>query len=143
MGGIIMQILVADDDPVYREVVGGLLAKWDFEINLVSDGKEALEVLNGKDPPQLILLDWEMPNIDGYQVAKTIQQSALWDKTYILMITGDRKRPELQQVLLYADDYLIKPFNSLDLKIRLRSAMQIIHLREEVNRLKRQNTQVA
>ncbi len=131
-----MQILIADDDPVYREVVGSLLAKWDFEVLQAGDGKEALEVLNGKDPPQLLILDWEMPNIDGYQVAKTIQKSALWDKTYILMITGDGKRPDLQQVLLYADDYLIKPFDPLDLKIHLRSAMRIIHLREEINKLK-------
>ena len=138
-----MRILIADDDPIYREVVGSLLTKWDFEVVLVSDGQEALEILNGKDPPQLIILDWEMPNVDGYQVAKTIQKSALWDKTYILMITGSKRKPDLQQVLLYADDYLIKPFDSLDLKIRLRSAIQIIHLKKEVNELKRKTTHVA
>lgn len=134
-----MRILVADDDPIYREVIGSLLEKWDFEVIQVSDGQEALKVLNDKNPPQLIILDWEMPNIDGYQVARTIQKSALWDKTYILMIAGDGKRSDLQQVLLYANDYLIKPFDSLDLKIHLRSAMQIIHLKEEVRKLK-QNT---
>ena len=134
-----MRILVADDDPIYREVIGSLLEKWDFEVIQVSDGQEALKVLNDKNPPQLIILDWEMPNIDGYQVARTIQKSALWDKTFILMITGDGKRSDLQQVLLYANDYLIKPFDSLDLKIHLRSAMQIIHLKEEVRKLK-QNT---
>ena len=138
-----MRILVADDDPVYREMVGSLLIKWNFEVILVNDGQEAMEVLDGIDPPQMIILDWEMPNLDGYQVAKTIQKSELWDKIYILMITSDKKRPDLLQVLLYADDYLIKPFDSLDLKIRLRSALQIVHLKEEVNALKRKTTPVA
>ena len=138
-----MRILVADDDPVYREMVGSLLTKWNFEVILVNDGQEAMEVLDGIDPPQMIILDWEMPNLDGYQVAKTIQKGELWDKIYILMITSDKKRPDLLQVLLYADDYLIKPFDSLDLKIRLRSALQIVHLKEEVNALKRKTTPVA
>lgn len=138
-----MRILVADDDPIYREMLGSLLAKWGFEAVLVSDGQEALEILNAEDPPQLIILDWEMPNIDGYQVARTIQKSALWDKTHILMITGDKKSPDLLQVLLYADDYLIKPFDPLDLKIRLRSAMRIINLKEQVCSLKRKTTRIA
>ncbi|MCK5113195.1 MAG: response regulator [Phycisphaerae bacterium] len=139
-----MKILIADDDPVYREVVGTLLEKWDFEVVTVSDGQQALEVLNGSDPPQLIILDWEMPNMDGYEVAKTIQQSALWDKTYTLMITGDKRRPDLQQVLLYADDYLIKPFDALDLKIHIRNAIQIINLKEEIRQMKQpNNTRVA
>ena len=138
-----MKILVADDDPVYREMVGSLLTKWNFEVILVNDGQEAMEVLDGIDPPQMIILDWEMPNLDGYQVAKTIQKGELWDKIYILMITSDKKRPDLLQVLLYADDYLIKPFDSLDLKIRLHSALQIVHLKEEVNALKRKTTPVA
>ncbi len=138
-----MRILVADDDPVYREMVGSLLTKWNFEVILVNDGQEAMEVLDGIDPPQMIILDWEMPNLDGYQVAKTIQKGELWDKIYILMITSDKKRPDLLQVLLYADDSLIKPFHSLDLTIRLRSALQIVHLKEEVNALKRKTTPVA
>ena len=134
-----MRILVADDDPIYREVVRGLLVGWDFEVVLVNDGREALENLNGNNPPQLVILDWEMPNIDGYQVAMTIRKSALWDKTYVMMMTGDRKKPDLQQVLLYADDYLIKPFDSLELKIHLRTAVQIISLREELHKFKRTN----
>lgn len=133
-----MRILLADDDPIYCEVIGSLLVKWDFEVVLARDGSEALAVMEGEDPPKLILLDWEMPKMDGDQVARAIQERNIKDDTFILMITGDKRKPDLLQILLCADDYLIKPFDSLDLKIHLRNAVQILSLKDEVRELEKQ-----
>ncbi len=132
-----MKILVADDDPIYREVIGNLLIRWDFDIVLAENGHEALAIMEDNDPPNLILLDWEMPEMDGDQVARAIQNNNMQDDVYILMITGNKRKPDLMQVLLYADDYLIKPFDSLDLKIRLRNAVQILSLKQEVKDLEK------
>lgn len=132
-----MRVLVADDDPVYRGVLEGLLRKWRFEVVLTQDGGEALAVLAEDDPPRLVLLDWDMPYVDGFEVATTIRSIKSGDDTYILMITGSRRKQDLKRILVCgADDYLIKPFDPMDLKIHIRSAMRIFSLREEVNELK-------
>ena len=78
-----------------------------------------------------------MPEVDGFEVARTIRSEKLGKDVYVLMITGNRKKEDMMQVLVCgADDYLIKPFDPMDLKIHLRSAMRIVHLREEIDALK-------
>ena len=132
-----MRVLVADDDPTYRTFLQGLLTKWHFDVVLASDGVEALDVMQGQDPPPLAILDWVMPNIDGFEVAKTIRQDAWARNTYVLMITGSRGKEEMMQILICgADDYLLKPFDPMDLKIHLRSATRIIHLQQELDQLR-------
>jgi DNA-binding response OmpR family regulator len=132
-----MRILVADDDPIYRGVLEDVLREWRFDVVLAEDGAEALAILAGDDPPQLILLDWDMPHVDGFEVATTIRSINSDDETYILMITANQRKPDLMRVLVCgADDYLLKPFDPLDLKIHIRSAMRIFKLREEVKALK-------
>ena len=131
-----MQVLVADDDPTYRSLLYDLLTEWHFDVELASDGQEALEVLERKDPPRLAILDWEMPVMDGFEVARTIRDSDSSKDTYVLMITGSRRKRDMMQVLVCgADDYLIKPFDTMDLRIHLRSAMRILHLLEELDEL--------
>ena len=133
-----MRVLVADDDPTYRSLLTDLLTKWHFEPEVVSDGLEVLAVMEGADPPQLVILDWEMPGVNGFEAARTIRHDLSGRKAYILMITGSRRKRDMMQVLVCgADDYLIKPFEPMDLKIHLRSAMRILHLREELEELKK------
>ena len=137
-----MRILVADDDPVYRSMLQELLTKWHFEVVLASDGQEALEVMDGEDSPQLVLLDWEMPKVDGFEVARSIRGGSTGHRAYVLMITGSKRKADIMQVLVCgADDYLIKPFDPTDLKIHLRSAMRILHLQEELDELRETITQ--
>ena len=133
-----MRVLVADDDPTYRSVLEYLLTEWHFEVVLASDGVEALAVMEGDDPPQLAILDWEMPEVDGFEVARTIRAGKGGRAVYVLMITGSKKKQDMMQVLVCgADDYLIKPFDPMDLKIHLRSAMRILHFQAELAEMKR------
>jgi len=132
-----MRVLVADDDPVYRSTLQELLTGWNYEVILASDGQEALKIMDGEDPPQLVLLDWEMPEIDGFEVARAICGDNAGHRAYVLMITGRKRKADIMQVLACgADDYLIKPFDPTDLKIHLRSAMRIVHLQEELDELR-------
>ena len=131
-----MRVLVADDDPTYRSLLQDLLTKWHFDVVLASDGREALEIMAGDDPPRLVLLDWEMPHVDGFEVARTIRDGQTGRNVYVLMITGSKQKQDMMQVLVCgADDYLIKPFDPMDLKIHLRSAMRILHLQEQLDEL--------
>jgi DNA-binding response OmpR family regulator len=132
-----MRILVADDDPVYRSTLQELLTGWSFEVILASDGKEALEIMDGDDPPKLMLLDWEMPEVDGFEVARAICGDNTGHRAYVLMITGSNRKTDIMQVLdCGADDYLIKPLDPTDLKIHLRNAMRILNLQGERDELR-------
>lgn len=133
-----MQVLVADDDPVYRTLLDELFGEWGFDVVLAADGQEAWEILQGADPPKLIVLDWMMPRMDGFEVCKRIRNETRHKNTYVLMMTGSRKKAEIMKVVVAgADDYLIKPFDPVDLKIHLRSAMRVISLQEELDELVR------
>ncbi len=133
-----MRVLVADDDSTYRSLLDDLLRKWDFEVVLACNGREALEVMRRDDAPRLIILDWMMPEMDGFEVARTIRSEKPDESTYILLITSSRKKEDVMKVLVCgADDYLIKPFDPMDLQVHLRTAVRFLHLQEELNELRR------
>ena len=133
-----MHILIADDDPVYRTFIEELVSKWGFTVSLACDGKEALEALDATPKPDAVLLDWMMPEIDGFEVCRRIKQSEHKD-TYVIMITGISKKNDLIKVLVAgADDYIGKPFEPIDLQIHLRNAVAMLTLRTELAELQKQ-----
>lgn len=124
-----MKILIADDDPVYRSLLERMLKQWDYEPVVVSDGLEAMAVLRAPDAPKLVILDWMMPQMDGFEVCRQVRQLYPDANYYIILLTGSRQKEEIIKVLVAgADDYLLKPFDPLDLKIRLRAARRILDL---------------
>ncbi|MBS3733733.1 MAG: response regulator transcription factor [Phycisphaerae bacterium] len=136
-----MRVLIADDDATYRQWLEMLLSSWGFDPQVVCDGDEAMAALRRKDAPRLILVDWCMPGADGFEVARFIRRQAHTRDAYVLMITGSRRKEDMLQVLVCgADDYLLKPFDPMDLKIHLRSATRILGLTEELEKLRGQVT---
>ena len=137
-----MRVLIADDDPMYRSVLKELLIEWHCEVILACDGQEALAAICGENPPQLVLLDWDMPEIDGFEVARTIRCIDAGHRAYVLMITSSERKQDIMKVLVCgADDYLIKPLDPMDLKIHIRSAMRILHLQEELDGMRMQSSE--
>jgi len=135
-----MRVLVADDDPVFSALMQRLLAGWRFDVVLAADGAEAWEILRRDDAPRLVLLDWMMPGMDGYEVCKMMCNQKGRKNVYIMIVTGNRKKDDIMNVVLAgADDYLIKPFDPVDLKIRLRNAMRVLHLQDDLDALKRRS----
>ena len=130
-----MQVLVADDDPVCRKLLRDLITPWGFEVLTASDGLEAMSILASPDAPPLVILDWSMPRMDGLEVCRAVRRQEDGDRTYILLVTVRGNREEIMKVVLAgADDYLTKPFEPADLKIRLRTAVRIIRMQEELAR---------
>jgi DNA-binding response OmpR family regulator len=128
-----MQVLVADDDPVYRNMLKGLLEEWHFDVRFAVDGDEAWAILQQPDAPELVILDWKMPKMDGYEVCRLIREARGSDVPYVLLMTVQTKREDLLKILVAGvDDYLLKPFEPLDLKIRLRTAIRILDLQKAV-----------
>jgi len=128
-----MKILVADDDAVSRRVLQAMLAKWGYEVVAAADGAEAWQVLQGSDAPQLAILDWMMPNMDGPDVCKQVRGHPEIPYVYILLLTGRTLERDLIEGLeAGADDYLTKPFSTQELKVRLFSGKRILDFQAQL-----------
>ena len=127
-----MRVLVADDDPTYRELLRNLLADWHFEMAIVEDGRAAWELLRADESFRIVILDWAMPNMDGCEVCQRVRDLGR-DDTYILLMTSNPNKEEVLRVLIAgADDYLAKPFAPAELKVHLRMATRLLSLQDEL-----------
>jgi diguanylate cyclase (GGDEF)-like protein len=128
-----MRILIAEDDPVSRRLLEATLARWEYEIVVTGDGTEALKHLRGPDPPRLAILDWMMPGIDGVQVCQEVRKRVKEPYVYILLLTAkSRKQDAVEGMNAGADDYISKPFDSNELKVRLEAGKRILQLQAEL-----------
>ena len=83
-----LQVLVADDEPVSRTVVGAMLKKAGYAVSYAPDGEQAWQLLNGPKPPALALLDWEMPGLQGPEVVERIRGKHAPTPTYVILLTS-------------------------------------------------------
>src|SRR6185295_5091796 len=128
-----MKILLADDEPIARTMLEHWLAGWGYEVTLARDGESALQAL--KDDPELRLLvvDWVMPKKDGIEVCKAIRSGPQEPYVYVVLLTAkDDKSDIIAGLDAGADDYLVKPCNPLELKVRLRAGRRVIELQEQL-----------
>lgn len=134
-----MRILIADDDPVYQALLGDLLTEWGHDVTTVADGQAAWEYLQEDRSLKLMILDWMMPRLNGYDLCRRLRDAPGSEEYYIILLTGSCRQEEMMRVIVAgADDFMTKPFHPEDLKIRLRSAGRILDLRQEVEELRRQ-----
>jgi two-component system cell cycle response regulator len=133
-----MQILIAEDDPVSRRLLEVTLSKWGYEVIACVDGQAAWEVLQQPDAPQLVILDWMMPRMDGLQVCKKVrdpEQRPAEPYVYIILLTAKSQKADMVTGLeAGADDYLTKPFDAQELRMRLRAGRRILDLLDELVR---------
>ena len=133
-----MKILVAEDDPVSRRLLEVTLSKWGYEVVTCADGQAAWDVLKAPDAPQLVILDWMMPLLDGLQVCRNVRNTAerpAESYVYIILLTAKSQKTDMVTGLeAGADDYLTKPFDAQELRMRLRAGRRILDLLDELVR---------
>ena len=128
-----MNILIADDDPILRRLLEIRLGQWGYQVQAFADGVEALAALRRPEAPRLALLDWVMPGLDGLQVCRELRANGPDEYVYVLLLTAkDRKEDLLLALESGADDYLIKPFDPAELKARLRTGQRILALQADL-----------
>jgi phosphoserine phosphatase RsbU/P len=128
-----MRLVVADDDPVTRRLLEGLLSKLGFQVVLAKDGIEALAILTGEDPPPLAILDWMMPGMTGIDVCRKLRHRASSGPTYVLIITSREQTEDLVAALdAGADDYVTKPFQVEELKARVGVGLRVATLQRRL-----------
>jgi DNA-binding response OmpR family regulator len=126
------KILVADDEPEIRNLLGHFLKGQGYEVILASDGNEALR-LAAEENPEVIILDIKMPGLDGLEVCKKLKEKEQTKLIPVIVITGfeDNKMEALNRG---ADDFVNKPFDMAEISSRVRSALRIRHLTNELER---------
>jgi two-component system cell cycle response regulator len=128
-----MKILVADDDPLARQITEHLLTRAGYHVFIAEDGLQAMEYLAKAGGPRLALLDWSMPGLDGPEVCRRMR--ALSDNPYaylILLTSRESKEDTVSGLEAGADDYLTKPCDAEELKARLRAGQRILQLQDKL-----------
>jgi diguanylate cyclase (GGDEF)-like protein len=128
-----MKVLAAEDNPVFQSMLRTMLSKWGYDSVIARDGCEAWAVLQSRDAPRLAILDWMMPGMDGVEVCRRIRAAGREPYIYILLLTARTESKDLVEGMeAGADDYLTKPFNAHELRVRLRAARRILDLQEQL-----------
>lgn len=128
-----MRILIAEDDSISRRVLESFLTKWGHEVVATKNGSEAWWELGKEDAPLLAILDWMMPGMDGIELCREIRNRGSDPYVYILLLTAKgQKQDVVQGIEAGADDYLTKPFDPQELKVRLRAGIRILELQENL-----------
>jgi two-component system, cell cycle response regulator len=130
-----MRILIADDSIVSRHLLDATLRKWGYEVVVACDGIEAWNVLQAAEGPMVAILDWVMPGLTGPEVCKRVREREKEKDTYtyLLLLTSKSLKEDLIEGMESgADDYVTKPFDQHELKVRLRAGTRIIDLQREL-----------
>ncbi|HWB86020.1 MAG TPA: diguanylate cyclase [Bryobacteraceae bacterium] len=128
-----MKILAAEDNPVFQSMLRSILTKWGYEVLVARDGMEAWKILESADAPQLAILDWMMPGLDGVEICRRVRAAAREPYTYILLLTARTESQDLIEGMESgADDYVTKPLNTHELRVRLRAGSRIVELQQQL-----------
>ncbi|MCD6336545.1 MAG: response regulator [Candidatus Latescibacterota bacterium] len=128
-----MKILIAEDDMTSRRMLETRLVKWGYEVVATSDGNQAREALQGEDAPQLAILDWMMPGLDGVEVCRRVRELEGESHIYIILLTAkDRKEDLVAGLDAGADDYLTKPFKREEMRARLQVGIRTVDLQNRL-----------
>jgi diguanylate cyclase (GGDEF)-like protein len=128
-------VLIAEDDPIFRHVLQTWLGKWDYKVVAADNGYEAWKILQQEDSPQMAILDWMMPEMDGLELCRRLRACHLGPYRYVLLVTArDEKQDVVAGLDAGADDYLTKPFNVEELRARLRAGERILGLQDALLR---------
>ena len=131
-GNGIPRVLVVDDSERNVKLVHTLLSKQGYEILVAYDGMQALKTVE-QTPPDLILLDVMMPGMDGFEVARILRSNPQNRAIPILMLTALRDlEDKVKGLEAGADDFLVKPFHTVELLARVRSLLRIKQLHDEL-----------
>ncbi len=131
--GHAMPVLVAEDNPVFQSMLRSMLTKWGYDVRIAPNGLEAWEGMQAADAPRLAVLDWMMPYMDGVEVCRRIRGAAREPYVYVLLLTARTESQDLVEGMeAGADDYLTKPFNAQELRVRLRAGRRILDLQRQL-----------
>ena len=134
-------VLIVDDEPANISLLNEVL-KTDYRIMVAKDGKRALLVAQSNPPPDLILLDIVMPELDGYEVLKRLKADEDTKNIPIIFVTSkDKDQDETKGLEMGAVDYIHKPFNPAVVKARVRAHLELKQNRDFLEWMLKEKTE--
>ncbi|MCE8513130.1 fused response regulator/phosphatase [Ruegeria pomeroyi] len=131
--GAIRRVLVVDDSRLQRRILSSSLKKWGFEVIEADSGEEAMEIC-ASAMPDLVLSDWVMPGMSGVEFCEAFRQLNSDRYCYFILLTSKSEKNEVAQGLdAGADDFLIKPVSSDELRARISAGDRVIGMQRELS----------
>jgi two-component system NtrC family sensor kinase len=127
-----VRILVAEDEAVSRRLLQASLEKWGHEVVVASDGEEAWELFRARPFP-LVLTDWVMPRLDGLELIRRIRSASSPGYVFLILLTARSETADVVRGMeAGADDFMTKPFDREELRVRVRAGERIIELEQRL-----------
>jgi two-component system chemotaxis response regulator CheY len=127
-----MKILIVDDEILFSRLVKSRLERWGHSVTIMATANEAIERLK-KEPFRVVVVDADLPGIGGPKMCRRVRDLERSRYTYVMVYSETNDREKLIPCLeAGADDFLLKPFNPVELKLRLRNAKRLLNLEDEL-----------
>ena len=133
-----MKVLIADDEAVSRRLLQNYLQKWGHDVTVAENGAEAWRLFEAGGFA-VVITDWEMPEMDGVELVRRIRAASASGPGYVytILLTAKSQKEDLVEGMeAGADDFLTKPFDRDELRVRLRAGERIMQLEQELRRTK-------
>lgn len=130
-----IRLVIADDEVTTRISLCLAAENWGYSTISAQDGREVLKILEEsyQNPPQIFLIDWIMPEVDGLEVCRRIRANRSTENSYVLMLTArSGKQDAIEALEAGADDFIKKPFLPNELRARLKTAERIVNLQQNL-----------
>jgi two-component system chemotaxis response regulator CheY len=121
-GGVIVKILTVDDSSTMRRIIKNTLSRIGYED--VVEANDGVDGLSKMDGIELVLTDWNMPEMDGLTFVKTLRANAKYNNVPIIMVTTEAAKKEiLEAIKSGVTDYIVKPFTPETLKEKIEKVL--------------------
>jgi PAS domain S-box-containing protein len=128
-----MRIMIAEDDPTSRTALAGVLAKSGYEVVVAAHGHAAWQALRQSGAPELAILDWMLPEMDGLEVVRRVRAQPSARPPYIIILTAKEGKADVVAGLgAGANDYLTKPFDVGELLARVEVGRRMVALQDSL-----------
>lgn len=129
-----MKILIAEDDVTSRSMLAAVVKKWGHEPVVTVDGAAAWHELQKPGAPRLVLLDWDMPGMDGPEVCRRLRKIDTPDPAFVILLTARGEKCDIVAGLQAgANDFVTKPFDPSELQARLAVGQRVVELQSALN----------
>jgi CheY-like chemotaxis protein len=129
------RVLIVDDNQQNCELLDAYLSEQGYQVEMAYDGQQALEMV-AKSQPDVILLDIMMPKMSGYEVCQRLKTDASTRNISIVMVTALAEMGDIEKAVnAGANDFLTKPVNKLELTTRVKTLLELRHVKSELDRL--------
>ena len=119
------KVLIVDDSKAIREIEKKYLEEIGFEVLEAGNGKEALKILEENPDIKLILLDWHMPVMNGYEFLLKLRANPTWSDIKVMIVTTENQQKSIiDAIMAGANEYLMKPFDKEMLEVKIKYLME-------------------